>query len=562
MGLLKDLDKTGREYGEGDRNYLELLLGSAGAAGRAVGDVAATVGDYMIPDELGIGEAIGEGMQYVADSPAGQYAFGMKENFKEAYPRTARAIGEGVDAANLLGIGSVKRGLMQNDPSVRGMHESSGGVIVPNFYNPREVEYSPAVEATLQKVFPDEKSKTSKEVYTGDNKKQNAIRKAMGFGAWGLQGLARVAENLVNPFQRATYTEFGISPSYTKAYKDFMEADKRYEANKTMENRTARDRALDVAHSQMQQLANIRAQANAKARGTDASDPFMLAVTDPNSKAFFKPTEMGDEWYANTGAKGANIEAIPEADAKTAQEHFEKVWLDGDVGDVKVVVKKPTGIGGSHFDDVVARNSRFGHALKVFEKGQSKRGGVEFNSVADLEEALKKQSEQLVKKAGKKDKEKVFSVIKSDDTGVWITSSRAGTAKVEGGINMLMKIEPNGNLTGYMSDLHDFLDKVPAVKNVLEYTLPTKVLAVSPPMQSNIYSVMSESASKKKFGDEGVAKRVPYPSAAGEKAKAIERIKSTGIPKPSTGEVVRQSGQAAQNAIAGGMLFSTPDEEQ
>ena len=125
---------------------------------------------------------------------------------------------------------------------------------------------------------------------------------------------------------------------------------------------------------------------------------------------------------------------------------------------------------------------------------------------------------------------------------------------------MLMKIEPNGNITGYMSDLHDFLDKVPGIKNVLEYTLPTKVLAVSPPMQSNIYSVMSESAAKNKFGAEGVAKRVPYPSAAGEKAKAIERIKDTGIPKPSTGEVVRQSGQAAQNAIAGGMLFSTPEE--
>lgn len=557
MGMLNELDQVGREYGSGDRNYLELLLGSTAAAGRKVGDIAATIGDYMVPDALGVGEAVGKGVQYVADSPVGQRYFGMKENFNEAYPRTGRAIGEAVDSVDLMGLAALRRGLFQTDPSVRGLHEASGDVIVPNFYNPREVEYSPRTEAVLQRFFPDEKSESGKEVYVKDNKKQNAIRKTMGFGGWAVAGLKRTAENLVNPYQRATYTEFGISPSYTKAYNEFMEVNKKYKAGEA--SIIERNQALDVAHSQMQQLANIRAQANAKARGSEASDPFMIAATDPNSPNFFQPKDFGDNWYAQTGAKGANIEQIPEADAKVFQDHVEKVWLGGKTDDVKIVVKKPTGVGGNHFKDVVAQNKYFKHALKVFEVGQKKRGGVEFESVADLEKALKAQSERLVKTQGAKEKSKFFSVVKSDDTGVWITGSRAGSAKVEGGINMLMKVEPNGNITGYMSDLHDFLDKVPGVKNVLEYTLPTKVLAVSPPMQSNIYSVMAESSTASKYGPEGVSKRVPYPSAAGEQAKAVERIEASGKLQPSRGEVARQTGQIAQNVAAGGMLLGGYD---
>lgn len=563
MSMLQDMDKVSKEYSSGDRNYGEFLLGQAGIVGNKVGDAFATVGDYMVPDALGVGETVGKGIKYLANTEAGQWVGQQAEDFAKANPRTARALSEGLGASNLIGLGSLRRGLFQTDEALKGMHESSADVIVPNFYNPREVQYSPLVEKALEKISPDKKSATSAEVYTGDNKRQNAIRKALGFGGWAAKGISRVAENLVNPYNRATYAEYGMAPSYRDAYNKFMEVDKLFNEGKATQFERAK--ALDIAHSQMQQMANIRAQAGAKAKVKEASDPFMLAATDPNSPNYFKPNDIGKNWYEQTGAKGATIDKISSTEAQKVQDHVTKAWgLGADIanGDVKVVIKRPTGVGGNHFNDVVASNSRFKHALHVFEVGQKQRGGVEFGSVDELKTALEKRSDVLVKKEGKKEKERAYRVVGSDDEGVWITSSRAGSAKVEGGINMLMKVEPNGNITGYMSDLHDFLDKVPGVKNVLEYTLPTKVLAVTPPMQSNVYSVMSVSSTAKKFGDEGVSKRVEYPSAAGEQAAAMERVRESGNIKPSTGEVVRQSGQAAQNVMAGGMLFSTPEEQK
>lgn len=552
-------DATPSEY----QNYPRHLLAQAGVVGESLGapieGLMSPIADAVDPlrePARGLLGRMNPATELIAQGGDrfGQY---LGEN-----PEAAALVKDIADASNLLVIpGAASQANVRKNASMRGFNEASGDVIVPNFYNPREKEFSPMIEGALEKYFPDQKSTTSKEVFTKDNKKQNAIRKAMGFGQWGVAGLSRVAENLVNPYVRATYAEFGVSPSYTKAYNDFMKADKTYNADKSMQNKIARDQALDVAHSQMQQLANIRAQAGAKAKVSEASDPFMIAATDPNSPLFFEPNKIGSNWYEQTGAKGANLEKIPPKDAKTAQEHFERVWLGGKTDDVKIIVKKPTGVGGNHFKDVVAQNKFFKHALKVFDVGQKKRGGVEFKNVSDLEEALRTQSERLVKTEGAKDKSKFFSVVKADDTGVWITGSRAGSAKVEGGINMLMKVEPNGNITGYMSDLHDFLDKVPGVKNVLEYTLPTKVLAVTPPMQSNIYTVMSEAATAKKFGEEAVSKRTAYPSAAGEQAAAVERIKDTGIPKPSSKEVAKQSVGVANRLAVGGLLTSQEEEQ-
>ncbi len=92
MGMLEDMDKVSKEYKEGDRNYPELLLGQAGVVGGKVGDAVSTVLDYMVPDALGIGETVAEGVQAVADSTVGQYVFGQKEAFKEAFPRTGRGL--------------------------------------------------------------------------------------------------------------------------------------------------------------------------------------------------------------------------------------------------------------------------------------------------------------------------------------------------------------------------------------------------------------------------------------------------------------------------------------
>lgn len=465
-------------------------------------------------------------------------------SFLEEHPTAARRFKDVSDAMMAF---PMARGLLRSNKALRGFHEGSFDVIIDNFYDPRSKKFSPEIEGMLQKYSPDQKSATSAEVYTRDNKQQNKVRAALGMGIWAAKGIKRVAENLVNPYQRATYTEFGISPSYVAAYDEFMRIDKLVKEGKA--TAMQRRKALDTAHSQMQQLANIRAQANARAKGPEASDPFMLAVSDPNSNIFFEPNKIGKDWYAKTGNKGANISPVSAEDALTAQKHFEHTWLNGDTSNVKVVVKKPRGVGGDHFSDVVANNGRFKKALNVFEVT---RGGQkvirEFDSVSDLEKALMRNSGKKIHKVeGKQEKEVAYTVFKTDDTGVWIKGSRAGTAKTEGGINMIMKVEPNGNITGYMSDLHDMFDKVPIVKDILNYTLPTKMLAVTPPMQSNVYSIMSEASTAKKGGQAALDRRVAQPSAVGAITEGEERIRRSGEYVPSKSEVARQSVDAGQN---------------
>ena len=569
MGLLQDMEKVSEDYRSGDRNYLEWLLGNTAAVGRGFGDAVATVGDYMVPDALGVGENIAKGMQYLADTDVGQYVGQKKKQFTEEFPVTSRLFGEAFDASNLLGLGAIKRGVMRGDEAMRGLHTASGDVIVPNYYNPRTKQYSPTTEKILQKISPDEVSPSGKEVYVKDNKTQNMIRKGLGFGEFLGRGVGRVASNLINPYNRALYAEHGISPAYKHAYNKFLDADKAYQdglaAKVPMAERTRllsqRNAAIEEAHSQMQQMKNIRMQAEAVARKNDATDPFGIAAADPSSPMYFAPTRKN--WYWSSGSKGANLRDITPEESKFVQNHFENTWLKGeDMNDVRIVVKKPhSQVTGDHFRDVIGRNSQVKHALNVF-KNFKRRGRPEFETVEELAAAVKKKADTKIKIAGHKDKQKAFTYVGEDNGGVWIKLGKAGTAKVEGGVNMLIKIEPNGNVTGYMSDLHDFLEKVPGLGQGLAYSLPKKVLAVSPPMQSNVYSLMSEAKTSDIFGKAGMAKRKPIPSfPENERAAAADRLNTAAAYKPSKTEIARQTGQVAQNVSLFGNLMS-PTEEQ
>lgn len=53
----------------------------------------------------------------------------------------------------------------------------------------------------------------------------------------------------------------------------------------------------------------------------------------------------------------------------------------------------------------------------------------------------------------------------------------------------LSKIKPSGEIMTVMMDTHDFLEKFPVVGPALGIALPTKLVAVTPPMFSNIYSM-------------------------------------------------------------------------
>jgi hypothetical protein len=580
-----DLAKVQSEFDTGDRNLGEYVLGT-GYYGLA--RPVERLLEAVTPD-LGVGQFIGE---QIAKTGLPEY---LQENTSED---TRRAVSESFGLFGITPLGRMGKtvvGSPADDAAMRGFMEGSGDVIIPNFYGPRMEPFSEPIERLLQtgklkdpgwdvnKPF-DENWSAMIQNPDSQNVLQNKIRKGLGVAKWGAKGAARVAVNLFNPEARARYRDFGITPVLKEAKGRVDDAVQRLEALEDQrppmgsteevmksygkELRKAQEdvkSAIEVAHSQGQQLANIRVQAEAKTAGKrDMPEEFALAASDPSSpQIYFKPTEVqGGNWYEQMASQGATAgRAVSSKESSFVQNHIERVW-GYNPENARIIVKKPLSyVTGAHFLDIVDKGSVAGpvkgHLFDVFAP-TPKRGRKEF-TVDSLKTALEKKS---------KVKDAQFFVQGADDTGVYIQVARkgrkGGRGKVEGGINLLMKVEPNGNITGYMSDLHDFLENVPVAGKYLARSLPTQVVAVSPPMQTNIYSFIAKKKVDRVYGEGTQSEmKVPRPEPEGGKAadyaRGKERLDEMDGLTPSASSRAIETGKVAQNIAALGMPLEYSD---
>lgn len=608
------LAKVQREFDTGNRNLGEYLLGTAAyGLGKPAADlVGVPIGYAMdqIPDSvkqgaLSLARQVGlpEAAQYVGQQidkyvPEGvQRGVGEATMFAEAFPMF-RATG------------------ILRDPAAAGMFASSAEVYKKGNYRPEDVSVSypeEAVGAVLGDPIKAISSRTglgSKvESATGFTPEQllnnvgNFYKKSRGTLEWGAKGLGRVANLMFNPQARALFTERGISPVFNTYYRMYQQAE-------AAGDKTAANQALELAQTQVQQMANIKKQAGGKSRGEDATKDFINAATDPDSPgAFFNAAEAGPGWYhQSTSQSKSAYRGMDKADSDIIENHVMRVW-GADPNKTEIIVKTPrSDYTGNHFNDVLGRNTNVSRVAELFA---DKDGNlVPFESgqaLADRIEQLNRQAQTYQRasgdkkvgdakrdpKTGKKES-KLFSVMRVEDDGVWIQMSKAGTAKVEGGVNMLIKVDTNGNLTGVMSDLHDFYEKLPTSKignlgtkignalldkTPIDYrlsmkvpdipnvpmmmALPKNVIAVSPPMQTNVVSITGQTFNQKTKDAMGLrqADTTPTPEAA-KKAAVRDRVEATAQITPSTGEVLRESVPVAQNvALVGGGIQSSLDEE-
>lgn len=482
------------------------------------------------------------------------------------------------------------------DAAMRGFLTTQGDVIIPNFYGPRTDKFGPRTESLLQRVAPDEgwdptKSFDENWKFLAQNpslqsETQNTLRQGLGALQWGARAGSRVLQSLMSPRSRALYRESGLSPVAIESIdrmENSLEQLRRLEARPPAADatkevkdayqaqlkalKTAYKRQVEIAHSQLQQMANIRVQANARATREDVPYEFALAASDPNAPTvYFRPSDVPDgNWYHTNAAPGATRMSVSPEESQFVQDHITSVWKDLDMDRARIIVKQPmSDVTGAHFLDVVDKG---GFAGPV--KGQigdifiNPKGPNPDFTVDSLEETLRK-------RAGRKDAE--FTVQGADDTGVYIQVARqtkkGGRGKVEGGINLLIKVEPNGNLTGYMSDLHDFLEKAPVIGPALDKALPTQVLAVSPPMQSNIYSVLTrERVDRAMFPGAKDIFSTPRPSRrdnmtqSEEIQQATERLQRARRFNPSMAERVRQMAPASGYGMFYGGAIAGNEEE-
>lgn len=148
------------------------------------------------------------------------------------------------------------------------------------------------------------------------------------------------------------------------------------------------------------------------------------------------------------------------------------------------------------------------------------------------------------------DTPKNFRILGDDEQGVWITYSTAGQAKVEGGVNVIVRVDPDGSLTAVVSDLHDFGDKIPVLNTMLDNTLPNQVLGVTPPMQTNVQSISNlrknQTDLEREYGTNVTESFVKPPSGVtkDQARKALEVLGES----PSKLEVARQTGKITNEA--------------
>lgn len=456
----------------------------------------------------------------------------------------------------------------------RGMTTTSGNVHVYNNYNPRELKYGSGLEKKLNEL-----EETNPEAALG-------ARKALGFGQWGIEGLFNAGRMAFSPTARAKYAELGINPYvFEKNMRkiDDAKADlKKAEATGDEEGilRARRDisEGKKWAHQQLQATANIRQQAQAKARGYELTDDAMenavdAAATLRAGSKFWTP--KGDSWYneiiapsrANAGVK--TYDRWNDRDSSTVQSHIEReiAKAGGTPEGTKIVVKNSNKISGAHHYDLFNQNKVANGIARAFKSNFLDSKKRQFKNSQELHEYLSDPKHQFDENGNRRYYVKFDGATRIDeDGGVWITGSNTGSGKVEGATNVLYKVYPDGRMMGMMTDVHDWMENVPVLGKALDKALPTKVVAVTPPLHGDIWDNLitkKNRAKNRKRLDSGV-QRMETPQGFDYIGELLDDIRGQ---QPSMNALLRQYGEVGLNtlpvlqAASGGTLFSNEEQQ-
>jgi|SaaInlLV_10m_DNA_3_1039740.scaffolds.fasta_scaffold01016_4 hypothetical protein len=332
-----------------------------------------------------------------------------------------------------------------SDDGMKGSVVSGVPNYIPGYYGPTEAAKEAGTSAILQE-------------------------KIGGFAGVVGEGIKNAAK-MQMPYNRAVYRDTGVN-------RPLMQSPKQTPANRTMQEEvTARA------------LANRHISEQSGRKGPNVLDE----VLERSAYTDYIPMEKGFYGVANKFNKGTAKQKITKDESAKLEDYMARVWntktlmdrFKGKPGEKlgfkrnnKFVLKRPQGtISGNHWNDMVNRSVFSNVARDVFGKKMK-----DPKSVDELADRLKKVKWTEVDKKGVKHKRVGVPGIEKDTDGVWFSFSKAGSAITEGGVNFRVKIKPDGNGFGVMSDEHNFLEVLPGMSTAL----PNKVLAATPPMHFNI----------------------------------------------------------------------------
>ena len=616
----RGLSKVEQEFQSGDRNVGEYILGT-GYYG--VAKPIEELFSYFIPDP--IEEAIGSAAQY------GMEATGLDDALQSLDPDTRRAAEEAFGLFGILSpAGAVKgqlgsRAVAKGAPDTRtareraraGMVSSNFDVIIDNFYDPNT------------KTYPGLRGATSfdklgrKLMGLGEWGAKGIARTAKL--AFDPVARARFMETGVTPVATDAYKKFAKLEERMNAMPDGdAKKELQKEFNTALETITSQMQQMGnigeqagtvplkrnvprefVERAAMEGTPIYKSKAELGDNWFDASAGTKGNVGPLNPEVSQFVGDYIEEAWRRSGLDMDRAKILVKAPSgRLTGDHWASMAFNAQVNAIERAFRETTGrkryVGGEivrkqsgpdtwrtgDLEPDVAEKRVLGGTTETTTAPPGGFYDVEINGdnvelvpdIDGLQKALEETrvtrdadgklsgDEKLVKTFGK-DAPKNFDIVGQDNKGVWIRFSHPARAKVEGGMNILMRVEPDGTLTSIASDLHDFGDKLPGINKLLDDALPNQVLAVTPPMQSNVFSLSSLRSNKKdnvplkeEYGEFVEEKLIDKPKPQLDETQGKEELRVLGDLQPSKAEIARQTVPVAQNVAFTANVLD-PDED-
>jgi hypothetical protein len=513
-----------------DANMGEVGLSLLGQSAGLVSDVIGDTLDFLTPDALGIGEAVEKATEAVMSTAPAKKVTELVLDFSDANPRTAENL------ANIFNVATVGTGgslIRSGAKANKGAWAAGVSNYIDNFYGNDKPDVDPTkLEKTLGEI-----ALKFKNAKVSDKNVAMAGKKITGLMKWGQGGAASAIDSLLNPYSRALYKETGISRRGQKAVDDLL--------FKNKGNPSQRD--IDKAVSQVTFNRHIIEQSNRKG---EIGNP-LFEIEDYANIQGYKADNLenfisGAKATKFTNPKGQKV-STPDAVLVTAYDKINKAWGNKADPNRRIVFKEPSGgSSGDHLKDLAFKHPANKHIRKIIAGHKGKL------TVEELWTKLKDISE---KEGGFKVNASLDEVRKE---GLWVQAGMKGTAVVEGGVNALMKILPNGRAIGFMSDKHDFLENLPVVGKFLDTALPNQLMAVSGPMHLDLMGTKWAEQALEKQGKTVRKRSKNKPVKREDRPVDREILESYRTARPTTAGLIR----GLDPYTGTGLMATTTGEEE
>ena len=515
-------------YGYKDYSPMHVLETTLGEGVGAVGDLIGE-GITLPFKAMGLGvpdfveEWVGNKIQGISNSKSGKAVAEWARN----NPKDWQSV---KNVTNVMTFGQGASLVNSAQKANKGAWAAGQKNYIPNYYGNDRPDIKPT-------MFEETLGKQGLKIKGADATPANvalAGKKLKGMLGWAKDAPVNILDATFNPYSRALFSETGISRKGQKAVKDLIDKPK------------ATPRDVEKAEAQVTYNRHNLEQSGRKGEiGTP-----LLDVEDFNNVQGY--TELSkDSFRSGSKATKTTIDGkkitTPTKNIDKAYDYILDAWKINPNKKTKVVFKEPSGgASGDHLKDLAFKNPVNKTIRKVLSKSP-KRPTTE------------KLYQDLLKEANKKDSGfKVLNTSSEDvaKNGLWVQSGMVGTAVVEGGVNALYKVLPNGRVIAYMSDKHDFLEKLPVVGKVLEKSLPIDLLAVSGPMHLDIMNTKWGQKSLEKEGKKYKKRSSPTPKKREGRKDAMDILKSYSTAKPTN------LGRGFDPVIGTGLMAKTSKDEE